>query len=112
MIGDFEVAEEMPCANLIELATRVNAPFWMTAGQLLRGKLLVERREFAEGFGRVARSVRKSAARPGGGCLIPSLTGLSLSRFPPASGGSTRLAMPWPVRSRVPADPRTTMVCP
>ena len=49
MMGDFEVAENA-IANLIELATRVNAPFWMTAGQLLRGKLLVERREFAEGL--------------------------------------------------------------
>jgi predicted ATPase/DNA-binding winged helix-turn-helix (wHTH) protein len=49
MTGDFEAAEHA-VSNLIELATRVNASFWMTAGQFLRGKLLVERRAFAEGL--------------------------------------------------------------
>jgi len=49
MIGDFAVATDA-IAQLTEVATSVNAPFWVTAGQFLRGKLLVERREFAEGL--------------------------------------------------------------
>jgi predicted ATPase len=49
MTGDFDAAENA-VSNLIELASRVNAPFWMTAGQFLRGKLLVERRDFAQGL--------------------------------------------------------------
>jgi predicted ATPase/DNA-binding winged helix-turn-helix (wHTH) protein len=49
MTGDFGTAENT-ISNLIELATRANASFWATAGQFLRGKLLVERRDFADGL--------------------------------------------------------------
>lgn len=49
MTGDFVVAENA-IAQLIELASTINAPFWVTAGRFLRGKLLVERGAFAEGL--------------------------------------------------------------
>jgi predicted ATPase len=49
MTGDFVVAANA-IAQLIELASMINAPFWVTAGQFLRGKLLVERGVFAEGL--------------------------------------------------------------
>jgi tetratricopeptide (TPR) repeat protein len=49
MTGDFAAAETA-IASIIESATRAAAPFWTTAGQFLRGKLLVERRQFAEGL--------------------------------------------------------------
>jgi predicted ATPase/DNA-binding winged helix-turn-helix (wHTH) protein len=50
MTGDFAAAETA-ISSIIESATSAAAPFWTTAGQLLRGKLLVERRQFAEGLG-------------------------------------------------------------
>jgi tetratricopeptide (TPR) repeat protein len=46
--GDFAAAEQS-IARLIEAATRINAPFWQTAGRFLSGKLMIERGEFAEG---------------------------------------------------------------
>jgi predicted ATPase len=46
--GNF-AATEQSIARLIEAATRLNAPFWQTAGRLLAGKLMIERREFARG---------------------------------------------------------------
>jgi predicted ATPase len=49
MIGDFAAVEDA-VTQLIGLATGLNAAFWVTAGQFLRGKLLVERGEFAEGL--------------------------------------------------------------
>ena len=49
MVGDFAAAAEA-VARLVGLATNLKAPFWVTAGQFLRGKLLVERGEFAEGL--------------------------------------------------------------
>jgi predicted ATPase/DNA-binding winged helix-turn-helix (wHTH) protein len=49
MTGDFAAAETA-ISSMIDSATSAAAPFWTTAGQLLRGKLLVERREFAEGL--------------------------------------------------------------
>ena len=49
MTGEFSAAEDA-VATLIELATRVNARFWMTAGQFLRGKLFVQRHLYAEGL--------------------------------------------------------------
>jgi predicted ATPase len=79
MTGDFETAKNA-VSNLIELATRVNAPFWMTAGQLLRGKLLVERRDFAEGLA-VLR----------GACEVCRQTGWRLSY--PEFNGSVALAL-------------------
>jgi predicted ATPase/DNA-binding winged helix-turn-helix (wHTH) protein len=49
MIGDFAAAETA-ISSIIEAATSAAALFWTTAGQFLRGKLLVERRQFAEGL--------------------------------------------------------------
>jgi predicted ATPase/DNA-binding winged helix-turn-helix (wHTH) protein len=46
--GDFAAAEQN-IARLIELATRINAPFWQTAGRFLSGKLMIERGDFAQG---------------------------------------------------------------
>jgi predicted ATPase len=49
MTGDF-VAAESAIANIIGSATSADAPFWTMVGQFLRGKLLVERHQFAEGL--------------------------------------------------------------
>jgi len=49
MTGDVSAAENA-VATLIELATRANARFWITAGQFLRGKLFVQRHAYAEGL--------------------------------------------------------------
>jgi len=46
--GDFAAAEQS-IARLIETATRINAPFWQTAGHFLSGKLLIEQGEFTQG---------------------------------------------------------------
>jgi predicted ATPase/DNA-binding winged helix-turn-helix (wHTH) protein len=46
--GDFAAAEQS-IARLIEVATRINAPFWETAGRFLSGKLMIERGDFARG---------------------------------------------------------------
>jgi predicted ATPase/DNA-binding winged helix-turn-helix (wHTH) protein len=49
MTGDFVTADR-EIARLIEVATGLNAPLWVTAGHLLKGKLLVERGEFEQGL--------------------------------------------------------------
>jgi len=49
MTGDFAAAETA-IASIIESATSAAAPFWTMVGQFLRGKLLVERHQFAEGL--------------------------------------------------------------
>jgi predicted ATPase/DNA-binding winged helix-turn-helix (wHTH) protein len=49
MTGDFAAAETA-VSSIIEAATSAAAPFWAMAGQFLRGKLLVERHQFAEGL--------------------------------------------------------------
>jgi len=47
MIGEFDIADRA-IARLADLATSLNAPFWITAARFLEGKLLVERRAFAD----------------------------------------------------------------
>ncbi len=47
MIGRFEEAEQA-IAQSIAVATTLSAPFWQILGLFLKGKLLVDRREFAE----------------------------------------------------------------
>jgi predicted ATPase/DNA-binding winged helix-turn-helix (wHTH) protein len=47
MTGELVTAER-EIARLIEIATRLGSPFWQTVGRLLEGKLMVERREFAD----------------------------------------------------------------
>src|SRR6202035_4813831 len=49
MTGDFATADR-EIARLIEVATGLNAPFWEAAGHWLKGQLLVERRQFAQGL--------------------------------------------------------------
>src|SRR5262249_1176946 len=49
MTGDFAAAE-IAISSIIESATSAATPFWATAGQFLRGKLLVERQQFARGL--------------------------------------------------------------
>jgi predicted ATPase len=49
MTGDFAAAETA-ISSIIESATSAAAPFWTTVGQFLRGKLFVERHQFAEGL--------------------------------------------------------------
>jgi predicted ATPase len=49
MTGDFAAAETA-ISSILEAATAAAAPFWTMVGQFLRGKLLVERHQFAEGF--------------------------------------------------------------
>jgi predicted ATPase/DNA-binding winged helix-turn-helix (wHTH) protein len=49
MTGDFAAAETA-ISSIIESATSAAAPFWTMVGQFLRGKLLVERHQFAEGL--------------------------------------------------------------
>jgi predicted ATPase len=49
MTGDFATADR-EIARLIHAATDLNAHFWETVGHLLKGQLLVERGEFAQGL--------------------------------------------------------------
>jgi predicted ATPase/DNA-binding winged helix-turn-helix (wHTH) protein len=49
MTGDFATADR-EIARLIEVARGLNAHLWQTAGHFLKGKLLVERGEFAQGL--------------------------------------------------------------
>jgi len=73
MTGDFGEAENA-ISSLVESATRVNARFWMTAGQLLRGKLLVERRAFADGLA-VLRDALDVCRQTGWRISYPEFTG-------------------------------------
>jgi predicted ATPase/DNA-binding winged helix-turn-helix (wHTH) protein len=73
MTGDFSVAENA-VATLIELATRVNAQFWMTAGQFLRGKLFVQRHAYAEGLA-VLREAFETSRQTGWRLSYPEFTG-------------------------------------
>jgi hypothetical protein len=73
MTGEFSAAENA-VATLIELATRVNAPFWITAGQFLRGKLFVERRAFADGLA-VLRDAFEICRQTGWRISYPEFTG-------------------------------------
>jgi tetratricopeptide (TPR) repeat protein len=49
MIGDFVTADR-EITRSIEVATGLNAPLWETTGHLLKGKLLVERGDYAQGL--------------------------------------------------------------
>src|SRR5258708_3889894 len=63
MIGDFATADR-EIARLIEVATGLNAHLWETAGHFLKGKLLVERSEFAQGL-LVLRDAFETCGRTG-----------------------------------------------
>jgi predicted ATPase/DNA-binding winged helix-turn-helix (wHTH) protein len=61
MTGDFATADR-EIAHLIEVAKSLNAHLWETAGRFLKGKLLVERGEFAQGL-RVLRDAFETGGR-------------------------------------------------
>jgi predicted ATPase/DNA-binding winged helix-turn-helix (wHTH) protein len=63
MTGDFTTADR-EIARLIELATGLNAHAWETVGHFLRGQLLVERGEYAQGL-RVLRDAFETCDRTG-----------------------------------------------
>jgi predicted ATPase len=63
MTGDFATADR-ETARLIEVAARSNAHFWEAAGHFLKGQLLVERGEFAQGL-LVLRDAFERCARTG-----------------------------------------------
>jgi predicted ATPase len=63
MTGDVATADR-EIARLIEVATGLNAHLWETAGHFLKGKLLVERGEFAQGL-LVLRDAFETCGRTG-----------------------------------------------
>jgi predicted ATPase/DNA-binding winged helix-turn-helix (wHTH) protein len=73
MIGDFATADR-EIARLIEVATGLNAHFWQTAGHFLKGKLLVERGEFAQGL-LVLRDAFETCGRTGWNLSYPEFKG-------------------------------------
>jgi predicted ATPase/DNA-binding winged helix-turn-helix (wHTH) protein len=79
MTGDFSAAEDA-VTTLIELATRVNARFWMTAGQFLRGKLFVQRHAYAEGLA-VLREAFETCRQTGWRLSYPEFTGSLAQAF-------------------------------
>ena len=73
MTGDFVTADR-EIARLIEVARGLNARFWETAGHFLKGKLLVERGEFAQGQ-RVLRDAFETCGRTGWRLSYPEFKG-------------------------------------
>jgi predicted ATPase len=63
MTGDFATADR-EIARIIEVATGLNAHLWETVGHFLKGKLLVERGEFAQGL-LVLRDAFETCGRTG-----------------------------------------------
>jgi predicted ATPase/DNA-binding winged helix-turn-helix (wHTH) protein len=63
MTGDFATADR-EITRLIEAATGLNAHLWQTAGRFLKGQLLVERGEFAQGL-LVLRDAFETCGRTG-----------------------------------------------
>jgi predicted ATPase/DNA-binding winged helix-turn-helix (wHTH) protein len=63
MTGDFATADR-EIARMIEVATGLNAHLWQTMGHFLKGKLLVERGEFAQGL-LVLRDAFETCSRTG-----------------------------------------------
>jgi tetratricopeptide (TPR) repeat protein len=79
MTGDFVTADRA-IARLIEVSTRLNASFWQMAGGFLEGKLLVERREFAEGL-RALRGAFETCSRTGWRFSEPEFKGALAEAF-------------------------------
>jgi predicted ATPase/DNA-binding winged helix-turn-helix (wHTH) protein len=73
MTGEFGTAEQT-IARLVEVATHLNAPFWLTAGRFLEGKLMVERGDFADGL-RVLRDALDICRRTGWRISYPEFKG-------------------------------------
>jgi predicted ATPase/DNA-binding winged helix-turn-helix (wHTH) protein len=73
MIGDFATADR-EIARLIDVATSLDAQFWETAGRFLKGKLLVERGEFAQGL-LILRDAFETCGRTGWRLSYPEFKG-------------------------------------
>jgi predicted ATPase/DNA-binding winged helix-turn-helix (wHTH) protein len=73
MIGDFATADR-EIARLIDVATRSNAHVWYIAGHFQKGKLLVERSEFAQGLA-VLRDAFDACDRTGWRLSYPEFKG-------------------------------------
>jgi tetratricopeptide (TPR) repeat protein len=73
MIGDFATADR-EIARMIEVATSLDAHFWETAGRFLKGKLLVERGEFAQGL-LILRDAFETCGRTGWRLSYPEFKG-------------------------------------
>jgi predicted ATPase len=73
MTGDFATADR-EIARLIEVATGFNAHVWETSGHFLKGKLLVERGEFAQGL-LVLRDAFETCGRTGWRLSYPEFKG-------------------------------------
>jgi predicted ATPase/DNA-binding winged helix-turn-helix (wHTH) protein len=79
MIGDFATADR-EIARLIDVATGLNAQFWTTAGHFLKGKLLVERGEFAQGLPEL-RDAFETCDRTGWRLSYPEFKGALAQAF-------------------------------
>jgi predicted ATPase len=73
MTGDFATADR-EIARLIEVAKGLNAHLWETAGHFLKGKLLVERGEFAQGL-LILRDAFEACGRTGWRLSYPEFKG-------------------------------------
>ena len=73
MIGDFATADR-EIARLIDVAARLNAQFWQTAGCFLSGKSMVERGAFAQGLP-VLRDAFETCERTGWRLSYPEFKG-------------------------------------
>ena len=89
--GDFAAAEQS-IARLTETATRIDAPFWQTAGRFLSGKLMIERGEFAQGV-TVLNDAFDVCRRTGWRMSSPSSRALSRPGSP-GLGSSMRRSLP------------------
>jgi len=73
MIGDFATADR-EIARLIDMSTVLDAQFWVTAGRFLKGKLLIERGEFAQALP-VLRDAFETCGRTGWSLSYPEFKG-------------------------------------
>jgi hypothetical protein len=107
MIGDFAAAETA-ISSILESATSAAAPFWTMVGQFLRGKLLVERQQFAEGLA-VLGEAFDIGNQAGWRLSYPEFMG-SFAIALAGVGGSTRHTMLCARRSRRPGAGRRRTV--
>ena len=101
LTGDF-VAAERAIAHSIEVASRLNAPFWQVVGRFLEGKLMVERGDYAQGLAGLREAFevcRRTAWRVSYPEFMPRsrrrILGLDSS-----AKRSTRWIMRWPILAR------------
>jgi len=73
MTGDFGVADQA-ISWMVDIATRLNSPFWKTAGRFLDGKLLIARCEFSQGVV-ILRDAFETCRRTGWQMSYPEFKG-------------------------------------